>query len=248
MCTALSSDMIVDADPRGGCRARRRLQDEREAARRGQAGSRTAGARPLHADTCPGAQPWGSGQRTCEHDSDCGSDARCYPDGIPDTSGMCGAAPVDEINCDDDHRCKRGEICQPSVGRCGSRVTRCEPGCTLKPCADGTRCGKDGQCTPIACTDGYACKAGTRCGGRNPDEHGCARSAAGKVATRARRRPSASRTSAVRRAPAPRRRTARAARAWTGRARPDRASAVRPRSRIRRGPARASPPPPRHRA
>jgi hypothetical protein len=122
---------------------------------------------------CPGATAWGSGMHTCTIDGQCGSGERCYADGIPDMSGMCGAAPMDEISCEEDHDCKRGNICEQSTGRCGSRVQKCEPGCTLNPCAAGMKCGKNGRCAPISCTDGYACGTYARCGGPHLDDHGC---------------------------------------------------------------------------
>lgn len=129
---------------------------------------------PPHAATCPGATAWAAGMRTCTDDAGCGSGERCYPDGVPDMSGVCGAPVADEIHCNVDRDCKRGMLCRPRPGRCGSQIVECVPGCTLTPCEAGMRCGSDGNCAAIACTDGYACGSGMRCGsGLYADAHGC---------------------------------------------------------------------------
>lgn len=128
-----------------------------------------------HAATCPGTTEWPAGTHTCVDDAGCGSGERCYPDGIPDMSGVCGAPIADEIQCTVDHDCKRGEICEGSIGRCGSRVASCVPGCTPASCGADSKCGKDLRCAPIPCSEGYACGSNTRCGsGMYSDVHGCA--------------------------------------------------------------------------
>lgn len=132
----------------------------------------TAKLRPAY---CPGTAEWPAGMRTCADDAGCGSGERCYVNGVPDMSGVCGAPIADQLECQVDHDCKRGQICEDSSGRCGSRVSKCVPGCTSTSCGADAKCGKDLRCAPIACTDGYACGSGTRCGsGLSFDAHGCA--------------------------------------------------------------------------
>jgi hypothetical protein len=128
-----------------------------------------------HSPYCPGSQEWPAGMHTCSDDAGCGSGERCYATGIPDNSGLCGAPVADEIHCVTDHDCKRGQICEGSSGRCGSRVASCVPGCTATSCGADEKCGKDLRCAPIPCSEGFACGSGTRCGsGMSADPHGCA--------------------------------------------------------------------------
>jgi len=123
---------------------------------------------------CSGTTEWPAGAHTCVDDAGCGSGERCYPDGVPDMSGVCGAPIADEVHCQVDRDCKRGMLCRSTPGRCGSQIRECVPGCTLTPCEAGSSCGSDGNCAAISCTDGYACGSGMRCGsGLYADAHGC---------------------------------------------------------------------------
>ena len=123
---------------------------------------------------CADAKEWPAGTKTCSDDHACGSGERCYADGIPDYSGMCGAVPPDMIRCHEDRDCKHGERCETDVGPCGSHVASCVAGCTPTSCGAGQRCNKKLRCEAIPCSEGFECGSGTQCGsGFYKDEHGC---------------------------------------------------------------------------
>lgn len=126
---------------------------------------------------CPGATPWPAGQKACTRDADCAPSGRCYPDGVPDYSGMCGMAPREVMNCVKDSDCKHG-YCdhEPEHHGCGEVIeAQCRPACTATSCKAGEVCRKDGRCEIQQCTDGYACRTGWTCdkAGYIHDEHGC---------------------------------------------------------------------------
>jgi len=126
---------------------------------------------------CPGEKP-PAGQKTCTRDEDCAPAGRCYPDGVPDYSGMCGVAPRQIANCVQDRDCGRHAYCDHAYEShgCGEVVTaQCKPACTATSCKPGEVCRKDGRCEIQQCTDGYACQTGWTCdkAGYIHDEHGC---------------------------------------------------------------------------
>jgi len=136
------------------------------------------GVAVVHGATyCPGATPWPSGSRTCNTDGDC-PNGRCYPDGVPDYSGMCGVAPQEIAKCQQDRDCGAHGYCDHRYEQhgCGEVITaQCRPKCTASSCKPGEVCRKDGFCDIRQCTDGYTCQPGWTCdkAGYIHDEHGC---------------------------------------------------------------------------
>jgi hypothetical protein len=127
---------------------------------------------------CPGERPAPAGTKTCTRDEDCGPQGRCYPDGVPDYSGMCGVAPREIAKCEQDRDCGKHAYCDHRYEQhgCGEVITaRCTPKCTPTSCKPGEVCRKDGFCDVQKCTDGFACQPGWTCdkAGYIHDEHGC---------------------------------------------------------------------------
>ena len=128
---------------------------------------------------CPGVQPWPAGSKTCITDGDCGRDGRCYPQGVPDYSGMCGMAPRMVEECTRDADCGKGHYCDHMVNEhhgCSEVIeSKCQTSCTKDSCKKGEVCRPSGRCEIVQCTDGYACEHGFTCdkAGYSHDEHGC---------------------------------------------------------------------------
>jgi hypothetical protein len=127
---------------------------------------------------CPGERPVATGQKACMSDDDCAPRGRCYPDGVPDYSGMCGVNPQVILRCSRDADCGKHEYCEHTREQhgCGEVIEgKCIAACTATSCKDGEVCGKDGRCAPQQCADGYACRPGWTCdkAGYIHDPHGC---------------------------------------------------------------------------
>jgi hypothetical protein len=128
---------------------------------------------------CPGVKAWPAGSKTCITDDDCGRDGRCYPQGVPDYSGMCGMAPREVEECSRDKDCGKGQFCDHTVNEhhgCGEVIqSKCVTACTKDSCKKGEVCRPSGRCEIVQCTEGYACEHGWTCdkAGYSHDEHGC---------------------------------------------------------------------------
>ncbi len=96
---------------------------------------------------------------------------------LPPSSQPCPSECTTDTDCTD----RPGGRCSPftrTCPRCDGRVCNYPiPRCTTSPdsCGSGQRCGADGACGPIPCSDGNACATGYRCnvGGANADRQGC---------------------------------------------------------------------------
>ena len=128
---------------------------------------------------CPGVNPWPAGEKTCITDDDCPGGGACYPQGVPDYSGMCGVAPRIIRDCGRDKDCGKGKYCDTMVNEshgCGEIVqAKCQKSCTKTSCKAGEVCRPSGRCEALPCTEGYACAHGWTCdkAGYSHDEHGC---------------------------------------------------------------------------
>ena len=128
---------------------------------------------------CPGVQAWPAGSKTCVTDDDCGRDGACYPQGVPDYSGMCGMAPRMVEECSRDKDCGKGKYCDHMVNEhhgCEEVIeSKCQTSCTKDSCKAGEVCRPSGRCEILQCTEGYACEHGWTCdkGGMSHDPHGC---------------------------------------------------------------------------
>lgn len=127
---------------------------------------------------CPGVDHWPTGAKTCLTDDDCDGGA-CYPQGVPNYSGMCGMAPRLTRECDRDKDCGKGKYCDTMVNEhhgCAEVVeAKCVASCTKDSCKAGEVCRASGRCEILPCEDGYACRPGWTCDktGYTHDEHGC---------------------------------------------------------------------------
>ncbi len=128
---------------------------------------------------CPGVEPWPAGSKTCITDDDCGRDGACYPQGVPNYSGMCGVAPRMVRECEGDKDCGKGKYCDPTVNEhhgCAEVIeSKCMKSCTKDSCKPGEVCRPSGRCEALQCTEGYACTKGWTCdkAGYSHDAHGC---------------------------------------------------------------------------
>jgi hypothetical protein len=114
----------------------------------------------------------------CRTSAECPDGEPCLPPGTPGGCGICVTVPPE---CADSPDCGPGAVCVPEPVECscdGELVSFCRPACSAGSCDEGERCGDDGVCAPILCSDGYACPANTRCDLTSAppvrlDAHGC---------------------------------------------------------------------------
>ncbi len=96
---------------------------------------------------------------------------------IPPSMQPCPAECTEDKDC----TAKAGGKCNVFTRACprcdGHTCSYPPPPCTTSPnsCTAGQRCGADGSCEPIPCTEGNACAASYRCnaGSAKADKQGC---------------------------------------------------------------------------
>lgn len=136
---------------------------------------------------CAGKGPL-TGARYCHTVKDCGPTGpiACsvgYYDWGPSACPIPPSMQPCPAECAEDKDCtaKAGGKCNVFTRACprcdGHTCSYPPPPCTSSPnsCAAGQRCGADGTCEPIPCTEGNACAANHRCnvGSAKADTQGC---------------------------------------------------------------------------
>jgi hypothetical protein len=120
--------------------------------------------------SCPGAVEVEAAGARCRSRDQCAVNEWCQATPPqPCTTGFS--------SCYEDAACEAGQVCRTtgSDSCFGSGpISACQEPCSEASCGMGERCGADGHCQPIPCTEGYACPEPTLCAeGAGVDEHGC---------------------------------------------------------------------------
>lgn len=132
----------------------------------------------IEGPTCEGYEPPPPELPLCRTSAECERGEPCVPPGTPRACGICMPTPHE---CTSSADCAAGDVCvhEPVPCTCdGDLGTFCRPACTVDSCDEGERCGSDGLCAPIHCSEGYACSDNTRCETTSTpagpiDAHGC---------------------------------------------------------------------------